>query len=65
MTSEPTEMESLDMPAHLPCFSVQISHSRDCWRGWKSVHAGVHEICVNPEFFLSSVLMMTRPDLVG
>ena len=26
---------------------------------------GVHEICVNPETILSSLLMMTRPDLVG
>ena len=25
----------------------------------------MHEICVNPESFLISLLMMTRPDLVG
>ena len=46
--------------------SVRSSHSGDSWPGWKSVHAGgVHGICVIPESFLRSLLMMTRPDMVG
>ena len=35
-------------------------HSDQVWR-----HKSMHEICVNPESFLSSLLTMTRPDLVG
>ena len=32
--------------------------------GWlESEHAGVHEVCGNPVTLLSSLLMMTRPDL--
>ena len=46
--------------------SVRSSLSGDSWHGWKSVHAGgVHGICVIPESFLRSLLMMTRPDMVG
>ena len=68
MKSEsPTDVESLDMPAHpFSVCSERISHSGDCWLDWKSVDAsGVHEIFANPESFLSSLLMMTRPHLVG
>ena len=56
MKSEsPTDVESLDMPAHLPClFDTDRPQRGDCWLGWKSVHASdVHEICVNPASILS------------
>ena len=67
MKSEsPTDMESLDMPAHLPCLFGTDQPQRELLAWWKFVHAGgVHEILVNPESFLSSPLMLTRPDLVG